>query len=345
MHLDPRPEKTPDLTPDPAPKPAPDHAAALTRERSAEVRLDLADGPTRVRVHRYAAARRPEAGGLPGGGARRRRLLMVHGFRGDHHGMLRLVGHLDDVDVVVPDLPGFGASPPLPGSHTVEAYAEVLEAVAAAEGFDAGDVVLGHSFGSVVVAHHAAQHRRRWSGVVLVGPISDELFAGPLLPGALATEAYYRLAASLPERAGVAVLRSRLALAVTDRAMITSRDPTVCDYIRDQHRRHFGGFADRRTVLEAYRASSRHTVTEVADRITDPVLLITGVRDPMTTPVGLGRLRGRLPQARTETLRGVGHLIHYEAPGAAAAAVRRFLADGARRLASRRTDTDLRPSS
>lgn len=308
----------------------PDHRAALARRRAADVRIRAGGAETVVRVHRFPAARpagRSAAEGF-GAGDRPTRLLMVHGFRGDHHGMLRLVGRLDDVDVVVPDLPGFGDSPALRGRHTTAAYADVVEAVAAAEGFGSADVVLGHSFGSTVVAHHAARGLRRWRGVVLVGPISDDvLSSGPLLPGALVTEGYYRLAAALPERAGLSVLRGRAALEATNLAMITSSEPPLRDYIRDQHRRHFGGFADRDSVLEAYRASSRHTVTEAADRIADPVLLIIGARDPLSTPEGLRRLRTRLVRSRSEILPGVGHLIHYEAPDRAAAAVRRFLRD------------------
>jgi pimeloyl-ACP methyl ester carboxylesterase len=53
-----------------------------------------------------------------------RTLVFLHGLRGDHHGLEPIVAHLDGLRVVVPDLPGFGASPPLPrDAHDVAGYA------------------------------------------------------------------------------------------------------------------------------------------------------------------------------------------------------------------------------
>ena len=43
-------------------------------------------------------------------------IFMVHGFRGDHHGLLRLVEALPNNRVILPDLPGFGQGAVLPGS-------------------------------------------------------------------------------------------------------------------------------------------------------------------------------------------------------------------------------------
>lgn len=54
-------------------------------------------------------------------------LVVVHGFRGDHHGLEPVLAHLPERRVVAPDLPGFGRSAPFPtGRHTVEAYADWL---------------------------------------------------------------------------------------------------------------------------------------------------------------------------------------------------------------------------
>lgn len=333
-----------------------DHCAEQRRLRTRETIEDVAivvEGQeTVIRLHRYRS--------VPGSGSARSRprMLLIHGFRGDHHGMLRLASHLEEMDLVVPDLPGFGASSPLSVRHTMSAYAAVVEAIAAAEGFGDQDLLMGHSFGSLVVAHHAATRRLQWGAVLLICPISEEMFTrhemltrhtpeeqrtgspgnlqltgaalhppriSRLLPGALLTEAYYRLCERAPEPLGLALLRSRLALAVTNLTMITSKQPEMRAYVREQHRRYFGGFADRRTVLEAYYASSRHSVTEVAGQIDAPVLLITGTRDPLSTPRGLADLQSALRHSQTQTLRGVGHLIHYEAPAAAARAIRRFL--------------------
>lgn len=287
-----------------------------------------------------------------------RRLLLIHGFRGDHHGMALIVDALPEFEVFVPDLAGFGATPPLRraagaaagalpdqqvlAEHTLGAYARFVEALAEALELGAADVLVGHSFGSIIVAAHAAQtgptahaaqtspathspQPRRWAGLALFAPISNDIFTGSLLPGAAAVDLYYRASRWLPERAAQALLRSSLAQAVTNVSMIVTRDPDQVAYIRDQHRQHFSGYADPHTLLQAYWASSRHTVTEFADRLELPVLLAPGAQDQLSTPAGQRRLRRMIPGAHTEVLCETGHLLHYEKPAQAARALRRFI--------------------
>lgn len=49
-------------------------------------------------------------------------LVMLHGFRGDHHGLQLIATALrEKYHVVVPDLPGFGRSEPFPQrEHSVD---------------------------------------------------------------------------------------------------------------------------------------------------------------------------------------------------------------------------------
>ncbi|MCH8563172.1 alpha/beta hydrolase [Nesterenkonia sp. YGD6] len=287
-----------------------------------------------------------------------RRLLLIHGFRGDHHGMALIVDALPEFEVFVPDLPGFGATPPLqrgpdgPAEHSLATYAACVEALAETLQLGPDDVLVGHSFGSIVVAAHAAQRNpaahaaqrnpavhaaqsrpaahstkpRRWAGLALFAPISNDIFTGSLLPGAAAVDLYYRSSQWLPERWAQALLRSPLAQAVTNVSMIVTRVPEQVAYIRDQHRRHFSGFADPHSLLQAYWASSRHTVTEFAELLDLPVLLVPGAQDQLSTPAGQRALHRMIPQAHSEVLCGTGHLLHYEKPAQAARALRRFIA-------------------
>src|SRR5579859_6659282 len=62
-------------------------------------------------------------------------VLAVHGFRGTHHGLLRIVDHLPHVRVIMPDLPGFGESAPLAdAAHDIGGYTAWLGALADALG-------------------------------------------------------------------------------------------------------------------------------------------------------------------------------------------------------------------
>lgn len=259
------------------------------------------------------------------------RLLMVHGFRGDHHGMQLITDALPEYEVLIPDLPGFGETPPAHhedgrhAEHRLEVFAGAVGALAQTLGLGGQDVLIGHSFGSLVAARQAAEASTHWAGLVLLAPLTDPLLHSRLLPGAAGVELYYRAAGLLPEAFGNQLIRARAALAVTNLTMIRAKDPKIRSHVRDQHRRHFNDYADRLTLLEAYRASTRHIIADVAAQISSPTLLLTGAQDSMSTERGRRRLRDTLPQTRLEMLRGVGHLMHYEKPAETARALRRFL--------------------
>jgi pimeloyl-ACP methyl ester carboxylesterase len=261
------------------------------------------------------------------------RMVFLHGLRGDHHGLEPIVAHLRDVRVVVPDLPGFGESPPLPDdTHDVAGYAawtrELLAAVA-----PGGDAVLaGHSFGSIVAAA-AVGHcgpepvpSTRVRGLVLVNPIAASALAGPRVVMTQLAVLYHRLAAALPERAGTALLRNRAMTRVSSVAMVTTVDPQLRRWIHGEHDRYFSTFADRRTLLEAFHASVRHDVGEFAHAVTVPTLLVAAERDDIAPPPTQRALAGRFADARLVMVPGTGHLAHYEAPDAVAAAMSAFLA-------------------
>lgn len=250
-------------------------------------------------------------------------VVAVHGFRGDHHGMEPIVAHLPELRVIVPDLPGFGQSPPLPGRrHDLAAYAAWLAAFT--DAVAPGAVVLGHSFGSIVVAAAVADGMPA-GRVVLVNPIGAPALQGPR--GVLTRLAvlYYRLGAALPRRAGEALLRSRAIVRVMSASMLKTSDPVLRRFAHAQHDAYFSLFADRDVLHDAFVASVSHDVREFAARLAPPTLLIAAVRDDITPIQKERELAGMLPDGRLVEIPDVGHLIHYETPAAAADAIRQFL--------------------
>lgn len=195
-------------------------------------------------------------------------LVLVHGFRGEHHGLEPVVARLlaggADVRVIAPDLPGFGASPPMTAhAHDVEGYAAWLGEFLDALGVRGGAVVLGHSFGSIVAAAAVAGGLPT-PLLVLVNPIAAPALAGPR--GVLTRLAvlYYRLGAVLPRALGFALLRDPRIVRVMSLTMVKTKDPVLRRFVHDQHDRYFSAFASRDTVLEAFRASVSHDVSEYA---------------------------------------------------------------------------------
>jgi pimeloyl-ACP methyl ester carboxylesterase len=250
-------------------------------------------------------------------------VVAVHGFRGEHHGLEPVVAHLEGVRVISPDLPGFGETLPIPGRrHDLELYADWLTAFAGAAAPEA--VILGHSFGSIVSAAAVAAGLET-PALILVNPIGAPALEGPR--GILTRLAvfYYWAGAHLPAALGEGLLRNGAIVRGMSIAMAKTRDPQLRRFVHAQHDAYFSRFADRDVLHDAFVTSVSHDVRAFAPRIAQPTLLIAAQKDDITPIEAERELVTLFPSAELVEIADVGHLIHYETPAAAAAAVTRFL--------------------
>jgi pimeloyl-ACP methyl ester carboxylesterase len=257
-----------------------------------------------------------------------RTILVIHGFRGDHHGLLRVADQLPDMRLIMPDLPGFGGSAAFEGGgHGVDRYGRFISGFMAALGLGPETVLLGHSFGSIVASHFTAANPGAVSELILINPIAAPALEGPKGVMTKLAVLYYEAAARLPAQLGLALLRSQLIVRAMSEAMAKTRDKDLRRFVHAQHSAYFSAFADRDSLLEAFKASVGSNVSEVARALTLPVLLIAGEEDEIAMLPDQHKLVALLPDGTLEVIPGVGHLIHYETPEPAAGFIRRFLKD------------------
>lgn len=256
-------------------------------------------------------------------------LVLVHGFRGEHHGLEPVVGHLRGLRILSPDLPAFGLSAALPGrTHDVATYAEWLDAFVTAMGVRGDAVILGHSFGSIV-ASAAVAGGLPTPKLILVNPIAQPALRGPNGVMSRLTLAYYRAAGALPQRIGAALLSNWPIVRLMSLVMVQSRDAATRAFVHAQHHAHFSSYATRDSLIEGFEASIGSDVSQFAPDIATPTLLVGAERDPLTSVAAQQRLQTLFPDARLVLIPDVGHLIHYETPRPAAEAIVEFVADGA----------------
>jgi pimeloyl-ACP methyl ester carboxylesterase len=234
-------------------------------------------------------------------------VLLIHGLGGDRHSWAPLLDGLTAVrDVLVAELPGFGAAPPLPDDvepSPAALAADVARALDAA-GVERVDVV-GHSLGGWVALEFAELAPGRVRSVVAITPAgfwSRPLAAregraikvgrrlSPLLPLLLA-----------PQRVRDTVLRGVLGgsgdFGYRDALAVVRGYVRAADYERVSA-------AMRRRV---YDFPSR--LAPVAERL--PVHVVWATLDRMVAPP-----RVPLPSAvHVHVLRGAGHLPMFEQPG------------------------------
>ncbi len=253
-------------------------------------------------------------------------LLLVHGFRGDHHGLEPVVARLPGVRILSPDLPGFGLSSPLVGhGHDIDGYRAWLDELLGQLELRGSAVLLGHSFGSIIVSA-AVAHGTPTPRLILVNPIGAPALSGPRGVLTRAAVLFYRAGAALPSRLGFGLLRSRLVTRVMSVSMAKTRDRELRRWIHAEHDRYFSCFATRDTLLEAFRASVSHDVSEFAGDVLVPTLLVAAVDDDITPISRQRELVTLFAHARLVEIPDVGHLIHYETPDVAATAILEFLA-------------------
>jgi len=254
-------------------------------------------------------------------------IIAVHGYRGEHHGLDPVVAHLAGLRIISPDLPGFGESAPLTGrAHDIAGYTAWLSAFVAELGV-VNPVILGHSFGSIVVSSAVAEGLAA-SRVILVNPIAAPALSGPNGFMSRLTLLYYRAGRALPERLGAALLSSWVVVRFMSVFLAQSKDPAMRRWIHDQHHTYFSRYSTRDSVVEGFEASITADVSQFAARIDVPTLLVGADRDPITTVAAQEALRDLFPDARLVIIPGVGHLVHYEKPREAAQAIVDFLGDG-----------------
>lgn len=242
-------------------------------------------------------------------------IVLIHGYRGNHHGLEAIAGAIENYDVYIPDLPGFGQSEPFEHNHDIAGYAEWLNSFLEALNLKKKPHLLGHSFGSIVVSAYAS----RFDGIsslILENPVASPALKGPKALMTAVARVFFWLAGALPERLGGAILKSWPMVRGMSIVMTKSRIAELRRWIHLQHDQNFNDFASRRVALEGYTASISNCVGDYSDKIHVPVLMLIGERDDITSVAQQRKLLESLASSKTqlEQFKQVGHLTHYEIP-------------------------------
>jgi len=245
-------------------------------------------------------------------------LLLVHGYGGAAWNFAELARRLPGRRLIVPDLPGHGASGGLPAAPTLAGYADALGAVCDAEDVPAVDVV-GHSLGGVValrLAERRPELVRRLvlaaaAGISSASRVSEVMITvvGILRPARVLGRRVDRIAAS-----------PRLRRLVFGGFEVSNPD-TLSE--RAVH-----GFLEAAVLhtdaLAAGLALVADDPREGLEHVRCPVFVLWGARDRQV-PVEDGFEYARRLKAPIRVIADCGHLLIGERPDACARAIQEFL--------------------
>ena len=223
-------------------------------------------------------------------------VVCIHGLGGSSNTWTPMMPALSRYRVLRIDLPGSGLSQRAEGALSISRFVDA--ALMACERLGVRRAHwLGHSLGTIVCQHLAAQAPERVSSLALFGP---------LMAPADAARQGLRARAAKARSEGVAGMHG-IALQMVQAALSNEtrqRNPLALAFVRDGLMR-----ADPQSYARTCEALAEAQPAAV-DRITAPVLLVTGDEDAVASPQGVRSLADRLhgsPSVRTVVLPRCGH--------------------------------------
>jgi 3-oxoadipate enol-lactonase len=245
-------------------------------------------------------------------------IVCVHGLGGSSNTWTPVMPALARHRVIRVDLPGAGRSQRVEGPLSIERYVQVMLDVCARLNITRAHW-LGHSMGTIVVQHIAAAHAEMTASVALFGPL--------IAPPDAARVAITARAAKAREGAsGMQEITQTLMNAAISNDT-RQRLPVSVAFVRESLMRQDGdGYARSCEALAGAQAAA-------IERITAPVLLVTGDEDGVAPPQSVRAMADRLHAARSTKVvvfQRCGHWTPVERPEECQRELREFLAAQAR---------------
>jgi 3-oxoadipate enol-lactonase len=217
-------------------------------------------------------------------------IVMLHGLGGTSNSFQPLMPALSGFRVIRPDLPGAGRSPAPRQRITIALLVEAVASATSHLGVNRAHVV-GHSFGTLIAQHIAAQHPERVASLTLFGPILE--------PQESARERL-RERAAMARHEGMTIVADQLARSALSNA--TANDnPVAVAFVRESHMRQDAeGFAlSCEALAQAERADHR--------LIECPTLIVTGDEDGVGPASVAHELADKIGGVKTVILHRCGH--------------------------------------
>ncbi len=228
------------------------------------------------------------AGGVP--------VVLIHGLGGCAASWEGIAERLAaERRTIVPDLRGCGASERGSLPYSLELLGDDVVAILEHAGVERCHLV-GHSLGGVVAQDVLTRYGGRIVSAVLVSTSSKV--------GEKASAAWRRLADAV-EAGGLEATAEAQSRGFGER--FASTHPEVVARHADMTRR-----ADPKVYAEQARAASSYDYTEALEDVRQPVLIVQGLADRLTSPGGSVIMSRALPRAELWMVDDVGHNAHIE---------------------------------
>lgn len=247
-------------------------------------------------------------------------ILVIPGFTGIHNDLLDMTRLLrKKYFVIIPDLPGWGASPKLKTTATIQNYAKYLEKLI--DHVDISSVILiGHCLGTAVAIEYATQHLNKVEKLLLLNiPYNDGALARKCMAGLA------KMAAMSPEKIRPVFYFWRARVLSMILIMFILQ-------VKSWRKRLRAGLHTWKVqpqqdeeVVEANWFSLMYFDFKKAKRIKKPIHIIHGERDYIVGADVVKKFHEFLPQSTFDIIQGGGHNLQFEKPELVERTILRYL--------------------
>ncbi len=247
-----------------------------------------------------------------------RTLVMLHGFRGNHKGLVDMVRFFDGFRLILPDLPGYGESEPLDVPHTLVNYAQWLDEFVTAIGLE-DFACWSHSYSGSISLIQAAVGNNKPTALVSVSLAALRRDALSIL-GSL----YYQISRMLPYGLAQRWLASKTIDHASHPWLFMTVSPQRQAVLVERGDENLA-LLNPRVVTQEHMSALGTDLEPYARRVTMPVLVVAGAKDILVPLKRLEELVGVMPDGMLVVMEDQGHLAPIERPAATATITKRFL--------------------
>lgn len=251
--------------------------------------------------------------------AEKRTVILVHGLRGDHHGLLAIAKLLQPYfRVLTPDLPGYGDRPAL-DNQTIDGYVEWLHDYVKRLKL-VKPIIIGHSMGSIVASHFVAKYPNACA--------KECIFLSPIFRTSKGQKRSNRCndlinfgLHLLPRGPRYRFLKSKFISLKISHFLTYDRSQKAA--IDEQHVKYSGRFISAQALMNDISISMRTQTVVTPEKQT---LCIMGQHDRLLR-AETAKAAARKKHFKLIILHSSGHLINYERPDAIVRKILKFLGE------------------
>jgi pimeloyl-ACP methyl ester carboxylesterase len=234
-------------------------------------------------------------------------VLFVHGFRGEHGGLIDIDQLNNDFRVIMLDLPGFGLSDPMAKSHTIANYADCLHQFLAELQINKVHLV-GHSYGSSIAIIFASQHPESLHTLILAMPAIPRYSISRAL-----VDLQLNISQHLPHKLQQLWLYAPIVDAI-GYLMLSHAPLSKKKLAIFRQKLKYPPHTDPRVIIQALRSFNHTNFFAYARQITTPTLIIGGDKDFIATVKSVKLLAKAIPNSQLIILKGQGHVVNHDNP-------------------------------